>query len=444
MNLSLPGLIVALPFASALLLASIPSWRFGTWVNAAAATLLFLLTCLLPWYPRVQSPLLRTGTLETHLVLLTSFIAMTTSWHSVRLIDRLRARVYSVAYQALVGALICALLSDNLALTWFMLVAAVAAGAVLTGLPGSMPATVAAWRMLLHCGVGLMLALFGLMLLSLAVEPNSGSLHWSTLQASAFDFHATPLDLGFIFLVLGCGTLVGLMPLHSWLTDAAADGDASGAIILSTLFVTVPLVVILRVREALVTSAGVAGLLLVFGVVSLLLAAFCLSARLDTRRVVAIAGMAQIGMVIFAFGLGSPTAILAGVLQMTLLSLVRASLLQCQSLSPTTASKCTCAVAGTALLVLPLFALFLIASATIEYAPWLMLLVGGGVLLITWELVGQLPALAAPIATSTGSGNVAGTLELIPIWVQLAFALGLAVAMPGPVVEWFHTLARAN
>lgn len=444
MNLSLPGLIVALPFVSAVALATIPSPRIGIWGNAAAATLLFLLTCLLSWYPHLQSPLLRTGTLETHLVLLTGFVAMTTSWCSVRSIHRLRARIHNAACQALVGALICALLSDNLALTWLMLVVAVAAGAVLTGLPGSMAATVAAWRMLLHCSVGLMLALFGLVLLSLAPEPNGGSLHWSTLEASAANFHTAALDLAFIFLVLGCGTLAGLMPLHAWLMDAAAQGDASGTIMLGALFVNVPLAIILRVRLMLMASAGIAGPLLAFGVASLLLAAFCLSARPEARRVVAVAGMAQIGMVIFAFGLGAPAAILAGTLQMTLLSLVRASLLQCQGLMSTTAARSTCTVAGAALLLLPLFTLILIASATIECAPWLMVLLGGGVLLITWQMVGQLPALAESAAISTRGGIVAGILALIPIWLQLAIALVLAVAMPGPVVEWFHALARAN
>ena len=453
MKLSLPVLCVALPFVSALILALVPSWRIGTRVNAAASSLLFLLSCLLLWYPREPTSLLRAGTPEVHLTLLTAFVAMTTSWMSVRYvsaalarrsIDRVRARVYHVAYQAFVGAMVCALLSDNPALTWIMLVVSIAAGAVLIGLPGSVTAPAAAWRMLQHCAVGLMLMLFGLLALTLAAGPNAAALHWSTIAASASHFHAAALDLSVIFLVLGCATLAGLAPMHSWLVDAAAEGAAPGAILLSTLAVNVPLLVILRVRDAVAVNAGVTVLLLALGLASLLLAACCQASRLDSRRLVASSGLAQIGIVGFAFGLGTQAAIFAGMLIMTMLSLTRASVLQCLDLEPSRASQRTCAVAVAVLLTLPLFALFLIAGATIDRASWLMLPLGGGVILTFWTLVARLPVLALPAAARDRGGSGVEMLALAPIWVQLAITVLLAVAMPGPVVEWFHALARAN
>ena len=72
MSLTLPNLVVALPFGTAVVLACVPSWRAGVWINAVVSSLVFVLACLLPWRS--------SGTLSTHLALLTAFVAMTASW----------------------------------------------------------------------------------------------------------------------------------------------------------------------------------------------------------------------------------------------------------------------------------------------------------------------------------------------------------------------------
>ena len=445
MNLSLPVLVVALPSVSAMILALVPSWRTGTWVNAAAATLLFLLTCLLPWHPREHSFVLEAGPPETIMTLLTSFVAMTTSWFSSRyiaaafaqrLIDPLRARIYHVAYQAFVATLLCALLSDNWPLTWLMLVASIAACAVLTGLPLTETALAAAWRMLLQCGAALMITLFGILALHMAAELNGLSLHWSELT-QAHHLNPAALNLACIFLIVGCGALAGLLPLHSWLPDAAAEAAAPGAILLSTLLMNVPLLIILRVRIVAATSSSVTLLLLTLGLASLLLAACSVSARSEARRMVAFVGMSQAGVVVFAFGLGTPTTISAGLLLMTLLALARASVLQCDDLVPTQPAQWTRAASLAVLAALPLFALLLTAGATMGYAPWLMVPLAGGVLLVTWALAG---GAAKPMPGS----QIRAALTLVPIWLQLAIAVLLALATPSSVAIWFQALARAN
>src|ERR1700733_805082 len=113
----LPVVVIALPFASAAVLALVGSWRIGIWINAGSATLLLLLAALLPWHLHAPVPLLHIGAPETQLVLLTSLVAMTTSWFSrrdvpaslaTRSLDRRRARLYHAACQALVGAILLA------------------------------------------------------------------------------------------------------------------------------------------------------------------------------------------------------------------------------------------------------------------------------------------------------------------------------------------------
>src|ERR1700722_10850976 len=119
MSLTLPVVVIALPFAAAVLLACVGSWRAGVGINAAVATLVFILACLLPWQLGTAVPAL--------LALLTAFVAMTTSWFgwrdvraalTARRLDRRGTRHHHVAFQALLGGVLLAVLSDSPAMTW--------------------------------------------------------------------------------------------------------------------------------------------------------------------------------------------------------------------------------------------------------------------------------------------------------------------------------------
>lgn len=176
----LPLVVVLLPFASAVALALIASWRIGSWLNAGCASLLVVAACLLPWHLDASIPLLHVSVPETCLAMLTSLIAMTTGWFShrelpallaARSLDRRRVRLYHAAFQGLLGAILLALLSDNLVLTWLALAIAICAAAAVTGAVRTQAAGAAASHLLLLCGVGLMLALLGTLLLYVAANP---------------------------------------------------------------------------------------------------------------------------------------------------------------------------------------------------------------------------------------------------------------------------------
>jgi hydrogenase-4 component F len=427
-GLTLPDIVVVLPFASAASLACIGSWRAGVWINTAATTLVFALACLLPW----QLP----TALPAHLALLTAFVAMTTSWFgwrdvraalAARRLDRRTTRYHHVAFQALIGGVLLAVLSDSPAATWLGTAIAVAAAVGLTGSVLNVGAQRAAGRLLVTCGAGLMLALFGTLLLYLAAEPGTALPQWS----------AAPLAV--IFLVLGYGGIAGLVPLHSWLPDAVAEGTMQGATLIGALLVNVPLLVLLRLRSAMAAGPDApVALFVVLGLATLLIAAFCLVARQDIRRSVAFAGTAQVGIIVCAFGLGSRTATVAGLLVMTMLTLTKASTLQCLDAVPTRIAGWTRTVSVLVLAGLPIIALLLIAGPAADCSPWLLLPLGAGVLLIAGSLIGGLPAPGAARA----SGDREGLLELAPIWLQLALVVLLAVAMPSPVVAWFRTMAE--
>ena len=382
----IPVIVVALPFVSAAVLSVVASWRIAIRFNAGSASLQFVVACALAWQVR---------TAATHLVLLTAFVAMTTSWFgrrdiavslAARSLNRQRIRRYHVGYQVLIGAIQAAALTDDLILTWIALVIAVAAAAAVTGAARGAAAAAAASRLVQHCAIGLLLALLGTLLLDLA-----------------------PIAAG-VFLLLGYGTVAGLVPLHSWLADAVAEGVAPGAVIVM-LLANVPLMLFMRLHI-------VPELLIGFGLVSLLPCAVALSARLDRRRTVAFAGMAQLGMVVYAIGVGANQV---AWLHMTLLTLVRSAVQQSQGEDT---------VAWLALALLPLYALYLLASPTVAVAPWLLVPLAISVLLTVWALLEDCPG-----------GMLADWVAASPTWLQLALVMLLAFAMPGPVAAWFHGVA---
>jgi hydrogenase-4 component F len=370
-------MVVALPLVSAAVLATVASWRIATWINAGSASLQFVMACLLVWH---------SGTAATQLVVLNAFVAMTTSWFgyrdiagslAARRITRRRARHYHVGYQVLIGAMQAAVLADNLTLTWLALVVAVVAAAAITGAARGAAAAMAMSRLVLHCAIGLVLALLGTLLLERAPVPAE------------------------VFLLLGYATLAGLVPLRSWLANAATEGVAPGAIIVM-LLANVPLLLFLRLHIA-------QELLIAFGLASMLL---CAIPRLDRRRAVVLAGMAQLGMVIFAIGIGARQI---AWLHMTLLTLARSAVLQ---------SHGDDVIAWLVLALLPLYALFLLAVPTVAVAAWLLVPLGAGVLLATWALIERRPA-----------GAPGDWIAVAPVWLQLVLVALLAFAMPA----WLRT-----
>ena len=212
-----------------------------------------------------------------------------------------------------------------------------------------------------------------------------------------------------VFLLLGYGALAGLVPLHSWLANAMAEAVAPGAITV-TLLANVPLLLFMRLQ--IDPAFPIA-----FGLASLLLGAIAVSARLDRRRTVALAGMAQLGMMVFAIGIGAKQV---AWLHMTLLALARSAVLQSHDN----------VLAWLALALLPLYALYLLAEPTVAVAAWLLVPLATGALLACRALLEPRP-----------DGVATDWLAATPIWLQLALVVLLAFAMPAQVVAWFRAVA---
>jgi len=479
---SLAYLTLAAPALAALVLVAVPSWRAGVWINCAGSAATFAAALLLPWQIGLRAPYLLVDALSVHLAVLTAFVGLTTSWFSVtyvrvevarRRLDRRRLRLYHAMYQVFVGAMLLALLSDNLGVTWVAIETATIAAVLVVGLPRTAQAVEASWKFFLICGVGIALALFGTIVLYLAalpaLGPGAAPMSWSTLLPAAGRCDGTVLNLAFVFLLLGYGTKAGLAPLHAWMPDAHAEGPTPVSAVLAGSILNVALAVLLRLRGLMAANAAVGGgaiapslPLMGLGLISVLMAAFSLWQRRDVKRFFAFSTIEQSGLAAFAFGLGGPAATFAGLLHITLHTLAKASVFQCVGraaqlkggqrfvdigglLSTHRMLAITLAVGVVAVAALPPLGVFasefLIGTETVLRAPWLALPLGVGLLVGAWALLARLQMLCLGAATPD-RGPAPDVLAMLPVWLMLAVVLVLGLAMPAPVADWLRAASR--
>src|SRR6266567_1502245 len=334
--------VLLIPALSACALAALPGYRLTSRLNVLA-TLATLATALSLFVVEPASgPYLLVDDLNKVFIVLTTFVAFTTSVFSASYIGheieigRLKpsyVRFYHAMYQVLMFGMNLALTANNIGLMWVAIELATLTTVLMVGIYRTHEALEAAWKYFILGSVGIALALFGTILIYMAAKPVTGegldAMVWSVLVTQAAKFDPALLNVAFVFLLLGYGTKVGLAPLHAWLPDAHAEGPTPISAVLSGLLLNVALYAVLRFKMLLATNpAAIAPgpLMVTMGLVSLVFAAFMLYRRRDIKRMFAYSSIEHMGIIVFAFGMGGPLANFAGLLQMTMHSLTKSAI----------------------------------------------------------------------------------------------------------------------
>jgi len=281
--------------------------------------------------------------LNVFLVTLTAFVGLTTAVFSrpYMQVERdhgkmtpPRMRLYHSMYQLFSFTMLLALTTNNLGIVWVAMEAATLSTVLLVSVYRTAASLEAAWKYFILCGVGIAQALFGTVLLYMAAErvlgADGGALLWTHLDAVKGQLDPHIITLAFAFLFIGYGTKVGLVPVHNWLPDAHAEGPTPVSAVLSGLLLNVALYAVLRCKvltDGALGSAELSGRLMMgFGLLSVVAAVFFLIRQKDVKRMFAYSSIEHMGMMTFAFGMGGPIATYAGLLHMTVHSLVKSAI----------------------------------------------------------------------------------------------------------------------
>ena len=414
--------------------------------------------------------------LNVFLVALTAFVGFTTSLFSrpymrvEREHGRLTAgsmRLYHSMFQMFMFTMLLALTTNNMGILWVAMEGATLATVLLVSLYRTAASLEAAWKYFILCGVGIAQALFGTILLYLAAEPvlgrEGGALLWTQLDAIKSSLEPTVLSLAFVFLLVGYGTKVGLVPLHNWLPDAHAEGPTPISAVLSGLLLNVAIYAVVRCKvlvDGSLHTHFAGNLMMGFGLLSVGVAAFFLSRQRDIKRMFAYSSIEHMGIITFAFGMGGPMASFAGLLHMTVHSLTKSAIFFTVGHAvQKTGTQIMDDIRGLlganptigwglmlgslAILGMPPFGVFasefLILTTAMHEHPWAtpILLVSLGVAFAA--IFGKVQPM---VFGETTARRLPHPPAILPVFVHLAAVLMLGLWIPPYLAEWYRQAAK--
>jgi len=479
--------LVGTPLFGALLLGIVGHKKEGARINLLLSFLTMISSLYLVYLISQQQILgsdsseFYIDSLNVYLLALTAVVGFTTAFFSgpymlheakVRKLSDARMRLYHSSYQGFIFTMLLGLSTNNLGVLWVSLEGATLTTVLLVSLYRTPSSIEAAWKYFILCGVGIAQALFGTVLVYFAaakVIPNvEDSLLWTQLFAHAGELNPVIITIAFVFLLVGYGTKVGLVPLHNWLPDAHSEGPTPMSAVLSGLLLNVALYALIRIKmitdlalegEQTVHIQNLAGYLMMgFGLISFTVAVLFLHRQRDIKRLFSYSSIEHMGLMTFAFGLGTPLSTFAGLLHMLVHGLTKsaifisvghaAQIAGTQSIEKIRGLIQTQPKVGWGLLIgtaaiagFPPFGIFtsefLLLSSTVHTYPWLAipLLMGLSIAFaglfkhIQPMCFGHKPENQQPVKAT-----------MWPVFLHLIIVLWLGLAIPEQLSQWFNNV----
>jgi hydrogenase-4 component F len=474
--------VLGLPLLGAALLALVGERAYAPSVNVGASFLTFVAAVVLTVRVATGGPMLVldrqffVDPFNVFLVTLTALVGWTTAMFSrpyMRIeldhgrLSPGRLRLYHSMYQLFNFTMLVALLTNNMGILWVSMEAATLTTVLLVSLYRTPASLEAAWKYFILCGVGLAQALFGTILLYFAAEKvlgiEGGALLWTELDHIKANLEPTVLSLSFVFLLVGYGTKVGLVPLHNWLPDAHAEGPTPVSAVLSGLLLNVALYAVVRCKvlvDGAVHTAFARELMMGFGLLSVVFAALLLSRQKDVKRLFAYSSIEHMGIITFAFGMGGPIANFAALLHMTVHSLTKSAIFFAVGHATQKAGTqlidgirglvtispmlgWALALGTLAILGMPPFGVFasefLIITTAMREQPWATPLLLVALAIAFAAIFSKVQPMVFGEATVA---RLPHRPAVVPVFIHLALVLMLGLWIPPVLADWYHQAAK--
>src|SRR6266567_2275205 len=221
------------------------------------------------------------------------------------------ARRFGALWLGSLTAMMLVLVSNNLGIMWVGMEATTLLTAFLISLHPSRLSLEAMWKYLIICSIGIAFAFMGTLLAAASIQSDGGAgadaLFWTKLASAEAHLDPTLMKFAFIFVLVGYGTKAGLAPIHSWLPDAHSQAPAPVSAMFSGFLLNTALYCIMRFVPPVQHALGqdfASGLLIVFGTLSILVAAGFIVFQQDAKRLLAYHSVEHMGIITLGFGLG--------------------------------------------------------------------------------------------------------------------------------------------
>ncbi|MCI5151448.1 MAG: hydrogenase, partial [Candidatus Electrothrix sp. MAN1_4] len=219
---------------------------------------------------------------------------------------------------------------QDMVVLWIAIEATTLMSAPLIFLHRSRTALEATWKYVMICSVGIALALLGCFLIVLSMDLGGVDvpITFSSLAQVADQLDPIWLKAGFIFLIIGYGTKMGLAPMHTWLPDAHSEAPSPASALLSGALLNCAFLGVYRGHQ-LLHQAGLGefsgDILMSFGLLSMIIAAIFIFDQTGYKRMLAYSSIENMGIIAFGVGIGG-LATYGALLHLIHHSLIKSSL----------------------------------------------------------------------------------------------------------------------
>jgi hydrogenase-4 component F len=310
----IPYLLIAVPLLAAVAAAAWPSNRTRPWLLPAAGVAHAALAVGLLFAPPVvrETAWIGFDAVARAILPAVSLLFLLCAAYGVPYLavrGERKNRVFVAALLALLGLMSLALQARHLGLLWIALEGGTLATVPLLHFNRSPRAYEATWKYLLIGGTGIALSLLGTFFLGYAslTDRGGGDLTFTALAAQGAALSRPWVRAGWVLLLVGYGTKMGLAPMHTWKPDAYGEAPGMVGAMMAGGLTTVAYAGLLRVQQVVAMAgdgAMAARTWMALGLFSMLVAALFLLGTRHFKRMLAYSSVEHMGILSVGAALG--------------------------------------------------------------------------------------------------------------------------------------------
>ncbi|MDO8637372.1 MAG: proton-conducting transporter membrane subunit [Dehalococcoidia bacterium] len=229
-------------------------------------------------------------------------------------IDRENLKLFYGAFNLLLIVIVFAFISNNLALFWILLELTTILSAILIVTLNARENVLAALKYVFTASTAMLFSFIGIILIFAMTQQalGTGTLNWSELIVQAHSLPTPLFTLAFMFIFIGLAAKAGIVPFHTWLPPAHAKAPSVVSALLSAVLLNTGIYGIIRlyaIAHRTPAIKQISLMLIIFGVVTVGIAAFSMLSRENIKKLVAFSSIEHMGLMIIGLGLGTPVVL---------------------------------------------------------------------------------------------------------------------------------------
>ena len=218
-------------------------------------------------------------------------------------------RVFCACLILFLGAMTLVICSNHLGIMWIAMEGTTLSCAPLIYFNRTPRSIEATWKFLLICSVGIALALLGSFFIaySAVCQGITPTLEMQALVKQAPLLNKVWLQAGFVLLLVGYGTKMGLAPMHTWKPDAYGEAPGMVGALMSGGLTSCAFLMVMRAQHVLAAAGQTlwtSHILIFMGLLSMLFAAVFMVGQKDLKRMLAYSSVENMGILALGLGIG--------------------------------------------------------------------------------------------------------------------------------------------